>query len=87
MICSGVENRLLAISNLQFLQILSQYLDQFSGVRSQATIRFSESINTYRDPFIYPEGTKFYFISTAAQPGTSSASKENLWMMEVQGEG
>jgi len=34
MICSGVQLRLLAIVNLRFSQILSLYLDQFSGVRS-----------------------------------------------------
>jgi hypothetical protein len=50
------------------------------------TITFSDSINTYRDPFISPDGTKFYFISTAAIPRASSTSKENLWMMEKEDE-
>lgn len=52
-----------------------------------AIISFSDSIDSYRDPFISPDGAKFYFISTAAIPRTSSTSKENLWMMEKKGEG
>jgi Tol biopolymer transport system component len=52
-----------------------------------ATIQFSEEINSYRDPFISPDGTMFYFISTAAIPGSPSTGKENIWMMEKQGEG
>lgn len=56
-----------------------------SGVWSEPEITsFSESIDTYRDPFISPDGTKFYFISTEIAPGLSS--KENLWMMEKEGE-
>ena len=50
-------------------------------------ISFSESISSYRDPFISPDGNRFYFISTLAIPGISPTSKENLWMMERQGEG
>jgi hypothetical protein len=56
------------------------------GWTDPAVVSFSESITSYRDPFISPDGQKFYFISTAAIPG-SSTSKENLWMMEKQGDG
>ena len=62
----------------------SQYASE--GWTNPATITFSGSIDTYRDPFISPDGTKFYFISTAAIPGASSTSKENIWMMEKAGE-
>ena len=63
----------------------SQYLSK--TWTEPETIRFSESIDSYRDPFISPDGTKFFFISTADFPGISSSGKENLWMMEKQGEG
>jgi len=62
----------------------SQYI--FGDWTEPATISFSDSIDTYRDPFISPDGTKFYFISTAVIPGASLTSKENLWMMEKEGE-
>ena len=51
-----------------------------------ASIQFSENIKSYRDPFISPDGNKFYFISTAALPGTVSSGKENIWMMEKRDE-
>ena len=65
------------------------YTSQFnSGAWSEPSIiTFSDSIGSYRDPFISPDGSKFYFISTAAIPGTSSTGKENLWMMEKQENG
>ncbi len=63
----------------------SQY---FEGEWSEPeTIAFSESITSYRDPFISPDGSKFYFISTAATPESASSGKENIWMMEKQGKG
>ncbi|MBI9049918.1 MAG: PD40 domain-containing protein [Anaerolineaceae bacterium] len=49
-------------------------------------IEFSDEIKSYRDPFISPDGSKFYFITTAALPGESSGGKENIWMMEKQGD-
>jgi Tol biopolymer transport system component len=62
------------------------YTSQYSseGWTEPTTIRFSESIASYRDPFISPDGAKFYFISTAALPGISSSSKEKLWMMALE---
>lgn len=54
------------------------------GWTEPVTASFSESITSYRDPFISPDGTKFYFISTAVIPGTSLSSKENLWMLELE---
>ena len=48
----------------------------------QETVSFSDSIKSYRDPFISPDGLKFYFISTAPIPGQDDSGKENLWMME-----
>jgi hypothetical protein len=52
-----------------------------------AIISFSESMHSFQDPFISPDGQKFYFISADAIPGISTAGKENIWMMEKQGEG
>ena len=63
----------------------SQYTSE--GWTEPATISFSESITSYRDPFISPDGAKFYFISTAAIPGASVTNKENLWMMEKEADG
>ena len=60
----------------------SQYTSE--GWTEPTTVSFSDTIDTYRDPFISPDGVKFYFISTAAIPGASSSSKENLWMMEKE---
>ena len=51
-----------------------------------AAVQFSEEINTYRDPFIAPDGSKFYFISTEPVPGISDGGKESIWMMEKQGQ-
>lgn len=63
------------------------YFSQFSeGEWSDPeTIAFSESITSYRDPFISPDGSKFYFISTTADTDSSSTGKENIWMVEKQG--
>lgn len=44
-------------------------------------VSFSENISSYRDPFISPDGLRFYFISTEPIPDQNSSSKENLWMM------
>ena len=48
----------------------------------QEAVSFSEDIPFYRDPFISPDGLKFYFISTASLPDTEGSGKENLWMMD-----
>jgi hypothetical protein len=66
----------------------SIYTSQFiSGEwTAPTTIRFSDSITSYRDPFISPDGRKFFFISTAAISGSPSTGKENIWMMEKQGD-
>lgn len=48
----------------------------------QEEVSFSEEISSYRDPFISPDGKKFYFISTAPIPGVAGSGKENYWMME-----
>ncbi|MBN2258584.1 MAG: PD40 domain-containing protein, partial [Anaerolineaceae bacterium] len=50
-------------------------------------IYFSEDMRSYRDPFISPDGERLYFISDDALPGESSSGKENIWMMEKEGEG
>ena len=65
------------------------YTSQFQtdGWTDPITINFSESIRSYRDPFISPDGQRLFFISTAAIPGASSSTKENIWMMEKQGDG
>jgi len=47
----------------------------------QEEVSFSDEIWSYRDPFISPDGLRFYFISTAALPGENIGGKENLWMM------
>jgi len=46
------------------------------------SVKFSENIDSYRDPFISPDGEKFYFISASPLPGSTTASKENIWMMD-----
>lgn len=50
-------------------------------------VSFSEQISSYRDPFISPDGLKFYFISTAPVPGQDQNGKENIWMMEWESGG
>ena len=49
-------------------------------------VEFSEEINSYRDPFVSPDGQRLYFISASALPGETSSGKENIWMMEKAGE-
>jgi Tol biopolymer transport system component len=51
-----------------------------SGWTEPETITFSDAIFSYRDPFVSPDGSRLYFISTADVPGLPS--KENLWMVE-----
>ena len=63
----------------------SQY--QSGAWTDPASIEFSESIRSYRDPFISPDGQRLFFISTAAIPGASSSTKENIWMIEKQADG
>ena len=58
----------------------SRYVD--GSWTEQEEVLFSEEIRSYRDPFISPDGLKFYFISTAPLPGENSGSKENIWMMD-----
>lgn len=48
----------------------------------QETVSFSDEILFYRDPFISPDGLKFYFISTSPLPGGEWTGKENLWVMD-----
>lgn len=48
----------------------------------QEEVSFSDDIASYRDPFISPDGMKFYFVSTAQIPGQDGSGKENYWMME-----
>ncbi|MBN1267599.1 MAG: PD40 domain-containing protein [Anaerolineales bacterium] len=58
----------------------SRYVD---GVwMEQEEVSFSDDIQSYRDPFISPDGLKFYFISEAPLPGQIAGGKENIWMME-----
>ncbi len=52
-----------------------------------ATVSFSESITSYRDPFISPDGKKFYFISGSPTADGLPAGKENIWMMDKEGDG
>lgn len=49
------------------------------------TVRFSEKMNSYRDPFISPDGKRLYFISKDALPGSPTSDKENLWVVEKVG--
>lgn len=53
---------------------------------SPAIVKLADSIDSYRDPFISPDGTKFYFISTEPYTGSAVGSDENIWMMEKQDE-
>ncbi len=50
-----------------------------------AMLRFSDSIDSYRDPFISPDGSKFYFISEEPFENSEVGSAENIWMMEKEG--
>jgi len=50
-------------------------------------VSYSEQIRFYRDPFISPDGMKFYFISTAPVPGQNGNGKENIWMIDWESEG
>jgi Tol biopolymer transport system component len=63
----------------------SRFVD--GGWSDPETVQFSEEINSYRDPFISPDGKRFYFISASPLPGEHSSGKENIWMMEKDGEG
>ena len=51
------------------------------------TVHFSDSVRRYRDPFISPDGQLFFFISPDNIPGISTAGKENIWMMQKDGDG
>jgi hypothetical protein len=51
------------------------------------TASFSETMNSYRDPFVSPDGQRLYFISEDPLPGSETTGKENIWMMEKQGDG
>lgn len=53
----------------------------------QERVSFSNSIRSYRDPFISPDGLKFYFLSSAPLPGQQEGWKENLWMMDWESGG
>jgi hypothetical protein len=44
-------------------------------------LNFTEGMNSYRDPFLSPDGLRLYFISENALPGSSTSGKENIWMM------
>ena len=52
-----------------------------------ATVRFSANMSSYRDPFISPDGQRLYIISKDPLPGSSTSEKENIWMMEKEGDG
>lgn len=60
------------------------YLSQFKEGEwmEQEEVSFSEEIRSYLDPFISPDGLKFYFVSTAPVPGQAESGKENYWMMD-----
>jgi len=58
----------------------SSYVD--GSWTEQEQVSFSDQIRSYRDPFISPDGLRFFFISTAPIPGESTGGKENLWMMD-----
>lgn len=50
-----------------------------------ASVKLAESVDSYRDPFLSPDGTRFYFISEEPYEGSAIGSSENIWMMEKQG--
>ncbi len=50
-------------------------------------IQLTESIKNYRDPFLSPDGSKFYFISEEKYPGSETGSPENIWIMEKTADG
>ncbi|MBU0936500.1 MAG: hypothetical protein KKI09_12580 [Spirochaetes bacterium] len=45
-----------------------------------AVFRLPGNISHMRDPFISPDGQRFYFISMAALPDSNTGGKENIWM-------
>jgi hypothetical protein len=65
------------------------YTSQFQsdGWTDPATIAFSDSFRSYRDPFISPDGRRMFYISTASIPGAVASAKENIWMMEKEEDG
>jgi hypothetical protein len=50
-------------------------------------INFTEEMRSYRDPFLSPDGLRLYFISEDPLPGSQTSGKENIWMMEKEGDG
>ena len=44
-------------------------------------VSFSDNIISYRDPFISPDGSQFFFITTTPLPGSTDSGKENIWVM------
>ena len=60
------------------------YVSHFSenAWTEQEEVSFSDELRFYRDPFISPDGLKFYFISTDPLPGVAGTGKENFWMMD-----
>ena len=68
-------------------QIVYQSRYEDGGWTEQEAVSFSDDIRQYRDPFISPDGLKFFFISTAPLPGRSGGGKENLWVMDWESGG
>jgi len=66
----------------------SIYTSRWTGTAwsPPAEVRFSGRINSYRDPFVSPDGLRFYFISEAALPGEPYGGKENIWFMRRIGQ-
>jgi hypothetical protein len=59
---------------------VSHYLND--AWTDQEAVSFSDEISSYQDPFISPDGMKFYFVSPKPIPGQEESGKENYWMME-----
>jgi len=61
-------------------KIFSSRLEDGTWTKPE-TIIFSDGMDSYRDPFLSPDGQRLYFLSENALPGSSTSGKENIWMM------
>jgi Tol biopolymer transport system component len=63
------------------------FIKQTDGVWGrQQRLSLPGGFNQMRDPFVSPDGTRLYFISTAALPGAAAGGKENIWVAQREGD-
>ena len=63
------------------------FIKQTDGVwGSQQRLTLPGGFNQMRDPFLSADGTRLYFLSTAALPGAADGGKENIWVAQREGD-